>query len=313
MRVRMVSIFDKRYFIQGATVIESIMRSNLEACITIIALDEFTKNGLISIFGNSIRVVLIDDCDELSLRFRKNAIDRTYSENIFTMKSHALLYVMELSDENQWVLYFDADLYFKQWPVEFCSTKLENYSYILTKHKFSEKNGRLLKYGVFNAGMVGFKKDIIGRNALQWWMSSCDEKCSTGNFDEFYADQGYLNLFPEKFKNGMIYDVTTINQGMWSSPIKRPEDLCGLSQWQVFHFHGFRVSKQFISTDLNRYGYHFSNIFYLLLVYRPYIKRIRQNLDMLQNLGLGYELEDSPKVSPAKSVLLRATFGRVKP
>jgi hypothetical protein len=312
MTLNFVSIFDQKYLIQGVTALEKIMSSVPNCNVHVVALDDMTSRILSMYFGDTIRIINLKHCAELNNQFQKFLEDRKYSESIFSLKAHALSYVMSEVSPNDWAVYVDADVYIRVWPAIIKEAEVQQISFFISKHRFSKKNRELRKYGDFNAGFVGFKKNNNGMSALNWWQESCDHKVDLSLTYDNYADQGYLNLLPKKFAGFLVLDSGKINQGMWNAPPNTLSELLAITKWEIFHFHGFRVTKDYILTDLNRYGYNLVNFLYFAWIYVPYIAHTRDTLKKLEKFGAILDVDQFPQRSKAKVTRLRMTFGLLK-
>lgn len=312
MTLNFVTIFDQKYLVQGVTAIESILCSVPDCKIYVIALDDKTNRVLRKHFGEKVEIINLLDCNELNGPFQEFIESRKYSESIFSLKPHALSYVMHGIPPNDWAVYIDADLYIRRWPAIMRDSELMQTSYFISKHRFSKKNSGLRQYGDYNAGLVGFKKDNNGISALRWWQDSCDRKVDLKLTFEAYADQGYLNLLPKKFKGSLLLDSGKINQGMWNSPPRKPSELVAVIQWEIFHFHGFRINKEYFFTDLNRYSYNIINLLYFAWIYLPYIAHTRKTIHELDKVGAVPDNDKLPQDSIYRILRLRLTFGLIK-
>lgn len=313
MKLNFVSIFDQNYIVQGITTLESIIFSVPNSKIFVVAIDDRTNQILRDYFGNKVTIINLQERNELNYYFQKFRENRKYSESIFSLKAHALSYVMNMISQNDWAVYVDADVYFKSWPASIKVSDLHHFSYFISRHRFSKKNSGLRQYGDFNAGFVGFKKDNNGMSALKWWQECCDRKVDLKLTFENYADQGYLNLLPKRFGSALVLDSGQINQGMWNSPPCKLSDLVAVRNWEIFHFHGFRVTREYIFTDLNRYSYNIINLVYFAWIYVPYIAHTRKTIMELEKIGAVPDHGKLTRFSFYKILKFRLTFGLLKP
>jgi hypothetical protein len=60
-------------------------------------------------------------------------------------------------------------------------------------------------HGIYQAGLIGFKRDEQGMRILQWWKDKCIEKC-VDIYDESWGDQKYLDSIPYLFSNVKLID-----------------------------------------------------------------------------------------------------------
>ena len=99
------------------------------------------------------------------------------------------LYVLKKYDLTH-ICSLDADILFLDTPKSLFDY-LNDYSIIITPHKFSEEITGLVEYGIYNVSFQIFKNDETGRKCLQHWRTQCIDWCRD-EFDEInnrFADQ----------------------------------------------------------------------------------------------------------------------------
>jgi len=72
---------------------------------------------------------------------------------------------------------------------------LRDASVAIIPHRFPAKIARLAKFGTYNVGWVGARKDDEGRRVIEWWRQKCIEWCHDYVDGDRFADQGYLDAF----------------------------------------------------------------------------------------------------------------------
>jgi hypothetical protein len=185
-------------------------------------------------------------------------------------------------------IYLDADLYFFNDP-QLVISAMGNGSVGIIEHRYPDSVAKkLAKYGRFNVGWVGFRDDRPGREVLDWYASQTLEWCSDKPQDGKYADQGYLDWFPE-FEGVTILKSAGFNLAPWNTkrhklslPLQERKFKGGfVSLLHVdgeplvfFHFHGLRaIGNWFVSSQI----IYKSQMSQLLrdAVYQPYVNKLR--------------------------------------
>lgn len=214
--VILASLFDSGYAARGLVAIES-SRLPVEN-VRILALDRpvFQVLDQIGVDVTSFDE-FVQDKAELSAVLRS----RTWAEQIFTLGPQFLEKIASANDEWEWLVYSDADIFFHE-PISAYLEEFPDASAVITPHrhyKWNEK--RLRKFGEFNVGVVAFRNSAEGRAILEWWAKSCLNKCSDIPDGENYADQKYLEKFPELFDGVSVDGRIGVNFAPWNSSLRK--------------------------------------------------------------------------------------------
>src|SRR5262249_44798941 len=122
---------------------------------------------------------------------------RSTIEYYFTCTPSLLLHVLNNNPEVDVISYVDADLFFFSDPAPIYE-ELGRNSILIIEHRFPPA----LKYleapnGIYNVGLLSFRNDEAGRLTLNWWRERCIEKCSDTADQGHFADQKYLDDWPQ--------------------------------------------------------------------------------------------------------------------
>src|SRR5262249_17997675 len=109
----------------------------------------------------------------------------------------------------------DADLYFFSNPASL-DREMEGCSIGVVEHRFSPRNRGLLAVGRFNVGWLCFRHDASGLACLHWWKERCLEWCADRVDDDRYADQKYLDRWPELFEGTRVIEHPGANVAPWN-------------------------------------------------------------------------------------------------
>jgi len=183
---------------------------------------------------------------------------RSLPEYYFTLSPFWPKLILENNSSIESVTYLDADLEFLASPTPLIN-EAKDCSVGIIEHRFhptfdiSEHSGR------FNVAWVYFKRDGEGLNCLKQWSEQCLEWCRDQPENGKFADQKYLDTWPEEFQNVHIHSHPGANLAPWNlntHEIKRRGELL-LSDDQRVVFYHFHMIKAFdanhISTSLEIY------------------------------------------------------------
>jgi hypothetical protein len=222
---------------------------------------------------------------EIALEFPELELAKTSRsrvEFIFTLTPHVVEFAKRTLECSE-VVYLDADLFFFSNPSKYLSPNTDHVACVVTPHSHLGRNKRLAKYGTFNVGWVGFNFNAGGQKVLDFWREACLEWCHDYADSGRYADQGYLDWFPNLGVKTWIVDDGSLNLGPWSRMTARispgsDSPLVGDAPLVCYHFQGMQIRGRVFLPYLWSYRRVFSGNL-KRLVYQPY-------LDFLSELGV---------------------------
>lgn len=280
--------FDSGYLSRGLALISSLRSHGDNSDVYVLALDAATESFLNVHAPENVFVINIGELEKSEPSLLPLKPQRSRMEYYFTCTPLLIRYVMNrLATPGSVSIYLDADLYFYNDP-QLVIYAMGTDSVGIIEHRYPDSVAKkLAKYGRFNVGWVGFKDDKAGRKVLDWYASKTLEWCSDKPEDGKYADQGYLDWFPE-FQGVAILQSPGFNLAPWNTkrhnlslPLQERK-LGGSfdSTLQVdgkpfvfFHFHGLRaVGNWFVSSQI----IYRSQMSQLLReeIYRPYVNKL---------------------------------------
>ena len=180
-------------------------------------------------------------------------------------------------------------------------------------HRFPSHLKHHEKYGIYNVGWLSFKRDEHAFTCLHWWREQCIEWCYDRVEDGRFADQRYLDTWPERIPSVVVLRHKGANLAPWNvSNYKIRQD--GGRIWVdeqpliFFHFHGLK--------KLNAWLYDPSFALYkvrasrslLRTIYAPYVANLlnvrQQLLRFSRQASLGSSIRDQPMESaPSRQIL----------
>ena len=204
--------------------------------------------------------------------------ERTKAEYFFTCSAQICDFVLRSNSDIDILNYVDADLCFFS-SLEPLFEELGSASIGIIPHQFHWTNKSKEKYGKFNVGWISFRNDSEGRKCIKDWAKDCIKWCFQKLENGYYADQKYLNYWPEKYKNIQILKHKGANLAIWN--VKRFQ--LQMKEGQIFvdgqplifyHFAGLEQIGQ------TQFKTHLSNYYVSLKgllkekIYKPYLERV---------------------------------------
>jgi hypothetical protein len=269
--------FDYAYASRGRILIETLREQGDDGDIFVLALDAGTTKLVSSWTDLGVIPVSLEELESHYPRLLKARSNRSRMEYLFTLTPWLTQWTLEQVPPDSWATYLDADMAFFSTP-EILYGAAANGSIMVVEHRFTWEQAWRRKYGRFNVAWVGFRNDARGRACLTWWAESCREWCYDEVSEGRFADQGYLDHFPE-FAGVVIIDHPGVDVAPWNLRRHRLTTdesgsvLADAKPLVFFHFHGLcRVKSR----------YYFKHLPYMArttstlreYVYRPYCVRL---------------------------------------
>lgn len=213
------TLFDSNYLDKGIALYNSMLRVMDSFKLYIFAFDEKSEEILRRKQFKNVYVIGLKEFETPELLAVK--AERTRAEYCWTCSSWTIRYVLEKFKEHI-CTYIDADMKFFSNPqVVFDEMRANGNSIIVVPHRYATKEEERKAYntvGVYCVEFNTFVNDENGRTALKWWSDSCLKWCSYAvpGTTEWYGDQKYLNVFPEKFKGVTVCNHFGVGLAPWN-------------------------------------------------------------------------------------------------
>jgi hypothetical protein len=287
--------FDKNYLTSALVLIDSLEKHCKDFTLFILCLDDFTyryfnKNNNTN---NNIQLISLRDieCYDVELKGCKN--NRSLVEYYFTLSPCLPLYILNKFNIEH-ICSLDADIKFYSNPEELFNN-LNEFSIIVTPHKFSFPNKEKIIYGKNNVSFQIFKNNTVGRNCLEDWRKKCIEWCydELDDVNSRFADQKYLdtwiNEYPGEVKE--LYDSVS-GLAPWNTDnykIEYKNNLYYSDNLKIiyFHFQRFKILSNRIAFNAFK-EYNIMNQKQLAAIYLDYwksLKKISEEINYSHNLS----------------------------
>jgi len=273
--------FDRNYCEKGLALYESLKKHVSSFRLFILCLDDDTFHVLKRLLCPEIILIRLEDLESRDLNLKAIRNTRSLIEYYFTCTPAFILYIISLNPYIDIITYLDADLYLFS-SIDPAYKEMGNNSILIIEHRFPPELQHIIKFGRFNVGYLSFRNDLIGLQCLHWWRERCIEWCYDILDGERYADQKYLDHWPEMYPNVCILQ----NKGIGTAP------------WNLARYlvRKEKINRYFIDEN-PLILYHFHGIYEVghlgpLILFDIYLRksrvRYRQKADVIQSIYKDY-------------------------
>ncbi len=212
---------------------------------------------------------------------------RSRAEYFFTCTPAWIHDVIERHPEIDVLAYLDADLCFFA-PSDAVFAALGDRAILVTEHDFAPRQSGALSCGRFNVGLLAFRNAPTGRACVRHWRDQCVAWCFDRQEDGKFADQKYLDAWPDLYGAELVVAPPGINTGPWglrANNLTRGAD--GSIRFNgypliAYHFQGVRLFSEW--HYYAGYYFPFNPQPVLSALYEPYARKLAH---IGMELGLG--------------------------
>jgi hypothetical protein len=262
LRYHFCTYFDSNYLCQGVTLYRSLRRQNIDFKLYVACLDERAFDTIARLQRDcpELEPVKLVDIEAFDPEFHAVKSNRSRIEYYFTLSPVLPLFLFNRYPEIDILGYLDADLLFYSSPQPIYYELGQN-SLLIIEHRFPECIRYREKFGRFNVQCQLYRNDSFALACLRDWRERCIEWCSDKFDGERFADQKYLDQWPEKFKKLVILQNTAAGLAPWNwynYTLKiMPDNTMTVDGTPLifYHFQGFkRLNSWILNHGLGHYG-----------------------------------------------------------
>ena len=276
-----VTYSDRNYLVRMITLAQSLAKVEKEPYTLICGcFDSITKLILTKLNIPNVECLPLDEIENFDLDLMVAKGDRTLTEYYWTLTATIILHAMNKYPDCEMMTYTDADTMFFSSP-EPIFEEIGGSSIMIHEHRYQKETIHLKdQSGIFNVGLMSFRNNSVGRQALHWWRERCLEWCYARFEDGKFGDQKYLDDWPTRFEEVHVLKhlgagTAPGNHGNYT--FSRDNSGCILVDGQElihYHFHGLEIHQPGIYLTF-KYNY-FIQDQVLALCYVPYIEQLEQ-------------------------------------
>jgi hypothetical protein len=267
-------------------------------------MDEVTYRILTDMQLPQVHLISLSDFERDDSQLLQAKQNRSLIEYYFTCTPSLPLYVLDLDPEVDIITYLDADLYFFS-SIEPVYQELGNGSVLIIGHRFSTALSGSLN-GTYNVGLLSFRRDSNGLACLQSWRDNCIEWCYDRVENGRYADQKYLDVWPDTFSGIVVLQHKGAGLAPWNLANyvysrSNGKILVDGQSLIVYHFEGVKRINRWVY-DINVFKNFRTILPWIVreMIYTPYLNELS---DIKNKLEIDYK-NDFDKVQsirvPAK-------------
>lgn len=207
--------FDGRYADRARALIHSLDVYGGDYTLHALCLDAAALDRITRLSHPRVRTIRLEDVEPWDPALSEARANRSKVEFVFTLSPILPLYVFSRFPEIEQLTYLDADLFFFDSP-EAVFQEIGPASVAIVPHRFSPQVREKAEFGIYNVGWITFRRDEHARECLNWWRERCLERCPDHLVDGCYADQKYLDSWPERFNGVHVIQHPGANLGPWN-------------------------------------------------------------------------------------------------
>ncbi len=272
--------FDHRYLPRGVAMFESLRAVAPSSELWVLCLSEECHATLQALALPGLHCIPLSELEAADPELLRAKSNRSKIEYFFTCSPCLPRYLLRSNPGIELITYLDSDLYFFSSP-EAIFAEIGDRSVAIIEHRFVPRNKWMLKNGRFNVGWLSFRNNPQGGECLDWWRTSCIDWCYDRVEPTRFADQKYLDQFPNLFPEVAIISHPGANSAAWNierNPIHSTKEglKAGSGALIFFHFQGVRrLSRWVVDPNVQWFGIRLSVVMEMCL-YRPYLAHIER-------------------------------------
>lgn len=233
-------------------------------------MDRVCHDILVQLNLPNLHVIPLEQFEADDKELLKAKENRRLIEYYFTCTPSLPLFIFNCHPEVDHITYLDADLFFFDSPKALYD-EIGGHSIAIVEHRFPHHLRDLEVHGIYNVGWLYFKRDGHGLACLQSWREQCIEWCYDRVEDGRFADQKYLDAWPDRFSGVVVLHHKGANLAPWNISNYRVSDdqgrICVDEQPLIFfHFHGLK--------KVNGWLYNHNLADYRVLISAPMLRSI---------------------------------------
>ncbi len=281
--------FDRHYLARALLLYDSLTRNCPAFKLWMLCMDGESHAALAKLKLPQVSLLTLSELERNDPQLRQARTNRSLLEYYFTCTPSLPLLILNRNSEVDLITYLDSDLYFFS-DVESLFEEIGNKSIAIIAHRFSEAFRKHEWNGIYNVGWVTFRRDANGLSCLHWWRDRCLEWCYDRIEDNRFADQKYLDDWPNRFQNVIVLQHKGANLAPWNVgnyrlTLRHGDILVDDQPLIFFHFHAFKQLAGWIyDTQLANYNVIPSKIV-IRSIFAPYVREVVSRSKQFQSLG----------------------------
>jgi hypothetical protein len=236
--------FDQNYLPRALALYQSLRRHCPDFQLWVLCMDRISHEALTMLELPRVHAIALEDFENADKELFATKQNRTLIEYYFTCSPSLPLFILDNYHDVDLITYLDADLFFFGDPTPVYE-ELGDRSIGIIGHRFPPSLQQLERFGIYNVGWLSFRRTAHSLTCLRWWRERCLEWCFDRYEDGRYADQKYLDDWPERFQGVAVLQHKGANLAPWNLArytisAHRDDVLVDEQPLIFFHFHRLR-------------------------------------------------------------------------
>lgn len=290
--------FDHRFLPRGLALHESLQRHCSPFVLWVLCFDDLCYDALKRLELPGVRLISLSQFEQADPALLVAKGNRSLVEYYFTCTPSLPRYVLSREAGIDLITYVDADMFFFSDPGPMYD-ELGSASIGIVGHRFAPVLSHMVVHGKYNVGILCFRRDRESARCLEWWRERCLEWCHDRVEDGRFADQKYLDEWPQRFGSVKVLEHKGVNLAPWNIANYTLTKEGGLPSADgdrliVYHFHALnKIGRWVFDPGLNKYLAQ-SNRLIRRNIYRPYLRVLNAKMATAKEvLGAGGEFSNS--------------------
>ncbi|MEX0774368.1 MAG: hypothetical protein WD042_01505 [Phycisphaeraceae bacterium] len=272
--------FDHRYLPRGLALYRSLRQHERAFHLHVLCLDDQAHATLAALRLPHLTPVRLAELEHADLESAATRRTRSLVEYYFTCTAAFTRHVLRAHSGIDVISYVDADLYFFADPRPVFD-ELADGSVLIIPHRYPEALRHYESHGIHNVGLVSFRNDARGLAVLDDWRERCIQWCYERVEPGRYADQKYLDAWPDRFDGVVVSQLPGANLAPWNLPrhevhSHRGHVLVDGQPLIFYHFHRLKVVRPYLfDPGVEHYGASLTPTI-ANRIYAPYLRTLRR-------------------------------------
>ena len=251
--------FDRRYLPNALALAGSLRRHCPGFRLWALCLDDASHAALRRLAIPEVAPISLAEFEDGDAALAEAKRNRSTIEYYFTCTPSLPLFVLRHQPEVETITYLDADLFFFSDPAPLFE-EIGSSAVAIIPHRFPAANTRFERYGIFNVGWLTFRRCDAAFACLTWWRERCLEWCFDREEPSRFADQKYLDDWPQRFESVHVVRHKGANVASWNLAnyeMRRQDGKVFVDDQPLlfFHFHHLKRRRTWLfETDFAPHG-----------------------------------------------------------
>jgi len=207
--------FDSNYLSRGLALYLSLKERCPEFRLWVLCMDEAAHAALTRLGLPEVEPIALRDFEAGDAPLAAAKQNRSRVEYFFTCTPSLVLHVLKRRPAVDLLTYLDADLYFFASPAPLFE-EMGAASVAIIGHRYGAGLRHKEIHGKYNVGWLSFRRDERALECLERWRAQCLEWCHDRVEGGRFADQGYLDDWPEHSWNVVVLEHRGANLAPWN-------------------------------------------------------------------------------------------------